>query len=34
MQPAGSEGLGEAELTGLVTRDCLIGTALPAAPRP
>jgi nitrile hydratase len=34
MRPAGSEGLGEAELAALVTRDCLIGTALPAPPRP
>jgi nitrile hydratase len=34
LRPAGSEGLGEAALAALVTRDCLIGTALPAAPRP
>ena len=27
--PPGSEGLGEAELAALVTRDCMIGTALP-----
>jgi nitrile hydratase len=33
LRPAGSEGLGEAALAALVTRDCLIGTALPAAPR-
>jgi nitrile hydratase len=29
LRPAGTEGLGEAELAALVTRDCLIGTALP-----
>ncbi len=29
MRPAGSEGLGESELAALVTRDCMIGTALP-----
>jgi nitrile hydratase len=28
-RPAGSEGWGEAELAGIVTRDCMIGTALP-----
>ena len=31
-RPPGSEGLCEAELAALVTRDCMIGTALPAAP--
>jgi len=29
MRPAGSEEMSEAELAALVTRDCLIGTALP-----
>lgn len=29
-RPAGSEALGEHELAALVTRDCLIGTAVPA----
>ena len=29
LRPAGSEGLGEDELAALVTRDCMIGTALP-----
>jgi nitrile hydratase subunit alpha len=28
-RPAGSEALGEAELAALVTRDCMIGTAVP-----
>jgi nitrile hydratase alpha subunit len=28
-RPAGTEGWGEAELAALVTRDCLIGTAVP-----
>jgi nitrile hydratase len=28
-RPAGTEGWGEAELAAIVTRDCLIGTALP-----
>jgi nitrile hydratase subunit alpha len=32
MRPAGTGGLGEAELAALVTRDCLIGVALPAGP--
>jgi nitrile hydratase subunit alpha len=31
-RPAGTEGLGEAELAGLVTRDSMIGTALARAP--
>ncbi len=30
MRPAGTEGLGEAELAALVTRDCMIGTAVPS----
>jgi nitrile hydratase len=34
MRPAGTEGLDEAALAGLVTRDCMIGTAVPQAPRP
>ena len=29
MLPPGTEGMGEEELAGLVTRDCLIGTAVP-----
>ncbi len=29
MRPAGAENLTEQELAGLVTRDCMIGTALP-----
>jgi nitrile hydratase len=29
MRPPGTEGLGEAELAALVSRDCLVGTALP-----
>lgn len=29
LRPAGSEDLGEDELAGIVTRDCMIGTALP-----
>jgi nitrile hydratase len=33
MRPAGSEGLSEAELAALVTRDSMIGVALPEAPR-
>jgi nitrile hydratase len=32
MRPAGSEGLDETTLAALVTRDCMIGTALPALP--
>ncbi len=32
LQPAGTGGLDEAALAALVTRDCLIGTALPQAP--
>jgi nitrile hydratase len=36
MRPAGSEGLDEAELAALVTRDSMIGVGLPTgnAPRP
>jgi nitrile hydratase alpha subunit len=33
MRPAGTDGLGEAELAALVTRDCMIGTAVPEGPR-
>ena len=29
LRPAGTEDLGEDELAALVTRDCMIGTALP-----
>jgi nitrile hydratase len=31
-RPAGTEGWGEAELAAIVTRDCMIGTAVPRAP--
>ncbi len=31
-RPAGSEGLDEAALAELVTRDCMIGTAVPKTP--
>jgi nitrile hydratase subunit alpha len=33
MRPAGTEGLSEAELAALVTRDSMIGVARPEAPR-
>jgi nitrile hydratase len=33
MRPAGADGLSEAELARLVTRDAIIGTGLAAAPR-
>jgi len=32
MRPAGTEGWGEEELAAIVTRDCMIGTAIPATP--
>ena len=32
MRPSGTEGLSETELAELVTRDCMIGTALPKVP--
>ena len=32
-RPAGTEGLSEAELAALVTRDCMIGTGLPRPPQ-
>ncbi|HVB88995.1 MAG TPA: nitrile hydratase subunit alpha [Beijerinckiaceae bacterium] len=32
MRPAGAEDLGVEELAALVTRDCMVGVALPAAP--
>ena len=32
MRPAGTDALSEAELEALVTRDCMIGVALPKAP--
>ena len=32
MRPAGTEQLSEPELAALVTRDCMIGTALPQSP--
>ncbi|HEX5092378.1 MAG TPA: nitrile hydratase subunit alpha [Burkholderiales bacterium] len=34
MRPGGTEGWSEAELARLVTRDCLIGVALPNLPKP
>ena len=33
MRPQGTEGWDEARLASLVTRDCMIGVAIPAAPR-
>jgi nitrile hydratase len=33
MRPAGTDGWSEARLTHLVTRDCLLGTAVPKLPR-
>ncbi len=32
LRPEGTERLGESELAALVTRDCMIGTAVPRAP--
>jgi nitrile hydratase len=32
MRPAGTEVLSEPELVALVSRDCMIGTALPRSP--
>ena len=32
MRPDGTEGWGEEQLAGLVTRDSMIGTGLPASP--
>ena len=32
MRPHGTDGWSEPELAGLVTRDCMIGTALPIVP--
>ncbi len=32
MRPPGTEGMAEDELAGLVTRDCMIGVALPKTP--
>lgn len=34
MRPAGTDALGEEELAALVTRDCMVGTAVPRAPEP
>ena len=34
MRPEGSEGMGEDELAGLVTRDCMIGVAVPRVGAP
>ncbi|HEX2257533.1 MAG TPA: nitrile hydratase subunit alpha [Afifellaceae bacterium] len=33
MRPAGTEGMSEEALSGLVTRDCLVGAALPRVPQ-
>jgi nitrile hydratase len=33
VRPAGSEAMREEQLAALVTRDCMIGTALPTLPR-
>jgi len=32
MRPKGAEAMSESELADLVTRDCMIGTSLPAHP--
>jgi nitrile hydratase len=32
-RPAGTEGMNEEQLAALVTRDCMVGTGLPAAPK-
>ncbi len=34
MRPAGTDGWSETELAAIVTRDCMIGTALPVVPEP
>jgi nitrile hydratase len=34
MRPEGTEDWSEDELAGIVTRDCMIGTALPTANQP
>jgi nitrile hydratase len=34
LQPAGTEGWDEQRLAALVTRDCMVGTALPRVPAP
>ncbi len=34
MRPAGTEDWGQEQLAEIVTRDCMVGTALPAAPAP
>jgi hypothetical protein len=33
MRPAGTDGWSEARLAGTVTRDCLIGVAVPKLPK-
>jgi nitrile hydratase subunit alpha len=33
MRPKGTRGWSEADLAALVTRDCMIGTAIPAVPK-
>jgi nitrile hydratase len=32
MRPAGTDGLSETQLAALITRDCLVGAALPRSP--
>jgi len=34
MRPEGTEDMGEDELAGLVTRDCMIGVAVPRVGAP
>jgi nitrile hydratase subunit alpha len=34
MRPPGTDGWGQDELAAIVTRDCMIGTAVPVAPEP
>jgi len=34
MRPRGSNDMSEGQLASLVTRDCLIGTAVPESPAP
>jgi nitrile hydratase subunit alpha len=34
MRPAGTDGWSEQQLAALVTRDCMVGTAVPRAPEP
>jgi nitrile hydratase subunit alpha len=34
MRPPGTDGWGQDELAAIVTRDCMVGTAVPVAPEP